>query len=122
MSSATRPHVLPAATDRVVTVKPVRHTADAVLRDLLSRQPDTPAKVTFAWRIAAGPALARAGTTSWTDGVLRVEAPSVAWQREIARARPVIAERLNHVLGPGVVTSIEVRVTDHARPRRRPQV
>lgn len=95
-------------------MKAVRHTADAVLRDLLSRQPDTPAKVAFAWRMAAGESLARAGTTDWSDGVLYVQAQSTAWQREIRRARPVIAERLRHVLGPDVVKTIKIGLAGHA--------
>ena len=60
-------------------------TADrARLRTLLADQPTTPAKVAFAWQIAAGPALARAATTTGAeDGVLQVRARTAAWRREI---------------------------------------
>jgi predicted nucleic acid-binding Zn ribbon protein len=71
--------------------------------------------------MAAGRTLGRAGTPTWSDGVLYVEAESMDWQREIRRARPVIAQRLRHVLGPGVVKTIKVGVAHRAgagKPRQ----
>jgi hypothetical protein len=83
------------------------------LRDLLATQPTTSGKVTFAWRMAAGPALARAGVLHWSeDGVLRVDARDATWRREIHDARPVIAERMNQLLGPDVVKRIVVRTRE----------
>jgi hypothetical protein len=87
----------------------LRDTATHVLSVMLAGQPDTPAKVEFAWRVAAGPALARAATVSWGDDrILVVRAHSPEWRREIARARPIIATRLGHLLGPGTVKTIRV--------------
>lgn len=84
-------------------------TALRALRILLDRQPTTEAKIAFAWTIAAGPALARAATVSWSfDGVLRVRARSEQWQTEVTRARPLITERLAQLLGPGVVRRVVV--------------
>jgi hypothetical protein len=62
----------------------------------------------FAWQIAAGPSLARAASAEATDGTLTVKAKSDAWAREIQVARPMILERMGHLLGPGVITKITV--------------
>jgi len=88
-------------------MKALQQSATVALQTLLSTQPTTPAKVAFAWRIAAGPALSRAGTPQWSDsGTLRIRARDAAWLKEIRHARPVIAERLSVLLGPGVVRRI----------------
>jgi predicted nucleic acid-binding Zn ribbon protein len=90
-------------------MQPLRDTANRVLRDLLAPQPTTAAKVTFAWRIAAGSALARATSVTWRDhGVLVVSARSDAWRREATRARPMLLTRLAALLGPDVVRTIRV--------------
>ena len=87
----------------------LQDTAARALQDVLNRQPTTPAKVTFAWQMAAGPALARAGTPQWSEtGTLRVRARDAAWLREIRHARPVIAERLNQLLGPNVIKRLVI--------------
>jgi hypothetical protein len=88
-------------------VESLQRTAARVLGPLLDAQPLSPGKVSFAWTIAAGPALARASIPTWTpDGILRVRARSTAWRTEIERARPTIAERLNQLLGAGAVRRI----------------
>ncbi|HYN08510.1 MAG TPA: DciA family protein [Vicinamibacterales bacterium] len=75
----------------------------------MNDQPVTAAKVTFAWQIAAGPAMARATSPLWSDeGLLRVRARDAAWRREVSRARPMIAQRLELLLGPGVVKKIVI--------------
>ena len=98
----------------------LQSTATTALRSMLSGQPNTPAKVTFAWQIAAGPAISRASTATWSaDGVLRVEARSESWRREIARGRPVILERLKQLLGPDLVRTLKVDSSDPGVPRPR---
>ncbi len=95
----------------------VRDTATAVLRDLLASQPTTAAKVTFAWRIAAGPALARAADTSWTsDGILRLTPVDAAWRRELTRARAMLVDRLASLLGPDVVRAITIDTVSESEP------
>jgi len=90
-------------------MQPIRDTATNVLRDLLAAQPNTTAKVEFAWRLAAGPAMARATTIAWNSrGALIVRARDAEWRREVAHARTTIAQRLGRMLGPGVVTGIHV--------------
>jgi hypothetical protein len=83
-------------------------TSGRVLRGLMAAQPTTPAKIVFAWQIAAGPSLARAATAEASEGTLIVRAKSEAWAREIHIARPMILERMGHLLGPGVITKITV--------------
>ncbi len=79
-----------------------------VLRSLLDGQPMTDAKVHFAWRMAAGPALARAATVSWSAGTVIVRAQSSAWRLELVRAKGVIADRLRHLLGPDAVRRVHI--------------
>ena len=87
----------------------VHSTALRALAMMLGAQPTNAAKVAFAWRIAAGPALGRATRTAWTgSGTLHVRAATPAWQQEARRARPIIRERLELLLGPDVVGNIEI--------------
>jgi hypothetical protein len=87
----------------------IRDAAAGVLSDVLSRQPVTPAKVGFAWQIAAGPALSRAASVSWTeDGTLRLQPRTPEWRREILRARPVLLQRLRQLLGAGIVARLVI--------------
>ncbi|HEY7475911.1 MAG TPA: DciA family protein [Vicinamibacterales bacterium] len=90
-------------------MQPLRTASTRALQFLLNDQPVTAAKVTFAWQVAAGPAMARATSLAWSDdGLLRVRTRDGAWRREVARARPMIAQRLELLLGPGVVRKIVV--------------
>jgi hypothetical protein len=85
----------------------LQQTAARVIGPLLNSQPLSPGKVSFAWNIAAGPALARASTPTWTaDGTLRIRARSAAWRTELERARPTVAGRLAQLLGPDAVRRI----------------
>jgi Dna[CI] antecedent, DciA len=87
----------------------LQQTSTRVLQRLLAAQPTTPGKVLFAWRIAAGPALGRAGTPTWSEeGTLRVHARDATWLREMRHARPIIVERLTALLGAGVVRKLEL--------------
>jgi Dna[CI] antecedent, DciA len=92
-----------------LTVLPLRSASTRALQTILNDQPVSAAKVKFAWQIAAGPAMARATTPAWSgDGVLRVRARDAAWRVEVSRARPIIAQRLEPLLGPGVVQKIVI--------------
>jgi len=86
----------------------IRDTAAGTLRDLLASQPTTAAKVTFAWQVAAGPAMARAARAEWVTGTLRLTPRDAAWRREIDRARAMLLARLHELLGPDVVRSIAI--------------
>jgi predicted nucleic acid-binding Zn ribbon protein len=89
-------------------------TAVRAVRQLIADQPLTDKKVAFAWTLAAGPTLARASRVSWSDGVLRVEASTETWRRELARARPVLIKRIEELLGEGVVRTITVVLSSRA--------
>ena len=82
-------------------------TAARVLGPLLDAQPLSPGKVAFAWSIAAAPALSRASTPTWTtDGTLRIRARDAVCRTELERARPMVAERLTHLLCPTAIRRI----------------
>jgi predicted nucleic acid-binding Zn ribbon protein len=80
----------------------------AALRRVLESQPMSAAKVAFAWRMSAGPAVDRATTTQWRDGVLFVRASADAWKKEIRIARGVLLGRLQDLLGADVVARLEI--------------
>jgi predicted nucleic acid-binding Zn ribbon protein len=84
-------------------------TATEALREILANQPTSSAKVTFAWRMAAGPALARATETRWRDdGVLAVRARTDAWKKELRRAQPLLLARVRELLGTTVIKKIVI--------------
>jgi hypothetical protein len=88
----------------------VQSTAMRAYRRLLANQPLTPGKVAFAWALAAGPALGRAGTPTYAEAsrTLVVRARDAAWLQEIRRARPVLAERLNQLLGADAIRRVVI--------------
>ena len=70
------------------------------VRALLAEQPMSDGKLAFAWRVAAGAALARAADVSWSsDGTIYVRARSAAWRSELVRSRGLVASRLRELLG-----------------------
>jgi Dna[CI] antecedent, DciA len=90
-------------------MRQLQSAAVRAYRGLLVSQPTTPAKIAFAWRLVAGPALSRAGAPRWAgDGTLSIRVRDAAWLREIARARPMLTARLAELLGPDVVRRIVV--------------
>lgn len=78
----------------------------AVIRNV----PLSPEKVSFAWRTAVGPAVARVTTVTLDGRVLRVRAQDAAWRREVERSASLICKRLESVLGPGVARSLDVTI------------
>jgi hypothetical protein len=90
-------------------------TAVRALRGALDQQPLTDAKVRFAWTLAAGPALARAASVQFADGVLHVRPKSDAWRPELVRSRPLILERIGQMIGPDAVRSIAIVDVDTRR-------
>jgi predicted nucleic acid-binding Zn ribbon protein len=87
---------------------PFRQFAAAVIAQAVRPAPLTAEKVAFAWRLAVGPAVAKATSVRFEDdGVLHVTAADQHWQREVRRSAPIIQSRLQAVLGD-VVTRIRV--------------
>lgn len=89
---------------------PVKQLTSSVVTELVRRQPLSPAKVGFAWRTAAGPALARAATVELRDdGTILVRTTTAAWATEVERSRALLLARLQDMLGPDVATRLAVR-------------
>ena len=109
---------------------PLQQVMPAALASVLRQAPLSPEKVAFAWRTAVGAAVDRASVVELRG----CDARRVGQERRMAaRDRAVVAlirARLDLVLGPGVVTRIDVAVvertdeparrSDRARDRRHP--
>lgn len=87
---------------------PLTQLLPSALAAILRNAPMTPEKVAFAWRLAVGPATARATVVDFRDGVLHVRAKDVAWCREIERSAAEIRSRVNRTLGAEAVRTIYV--------------
>ena len=88
---------------------PITHAVPGAVAELLRGAPLSPGKVAFAWSAAVGPATARTTAVRLEGTVLLVDATTLAWAREISHSSGVILTRLQTLLGPDVVTRIEVR-------------
>ena len=90
-------------------MEPLSTTETSALRRVLEAQPTTPAKIAFAWRMAAGAAFDRATRIEWRpDGTLRVAADGAAWRLELRVARGQLLRRLQDLLGETVVARLEI--------------
>jgi hypothetical protein len=87
-------------------VQSISRAASGALKAILDSQPIGPAKVAFAWRMAAGPTLAAATSVTWSHGRLRVRARTDEWRREVLRAKPVVLARLRELVGPDAVSTL----------------
>jgi hypothetical protein len=87
---------------------PLQNFATGVIAEVIRRQPASPARTTFAWTVAVGPALARMATATHTGDVLIVRVRDPRWATEIERAAETILKRMQHLLGAGSVSRIEV--------------
>ena len=83
----------------------------SVLRTLLRDQPLSTGKVTLAWEVAVGRAMARVTSVSLSpDGTLAVRATDRHWAKEIHRSTGLITSRVNRLLGDNAVRRIEVTI------------
>ena len=87
---------------------PLQQIMPAALASVLRQAPLSPEKVAFAWRTAVGAAIDRASTVELRGSTLAVSVKSDEWRLEVARSAPMIRDRLDLVLGRGVVTWIDV--------------
>ncbi len=78
------------------------------LAEVLRKAPLSPEKVAFAWRSAVGSGVDNVTTAELNGHVLYVRARDAAWRREIERSAAVIRNRLNALLGDGVVKTLQV--------------
>jgi predicted nucleic acid-binding Zn ribbon protein len=87
---------------------PVHTIATAVMAEVIRRQPSSPARTSFAWTIAVGPALARVTTVELRNRNMIVSARDVQWARELDRARDTILLRLQTLLGRETVKGLYI--------------
>jgi hypothetical protein len=93
----------------------VHHAVPGALIELLRTTPLSDGKVSFAWRTAVGPALARATAVKLDGGVLYVDASSAQWSREVQRSSRVIMGRLSPLLGAHAIQRFEVRINTNLK-------
>ena len=86
----------------------VQTIVPSVLAEIIRRQPSSRGRTTFAWSAAVGTTLARATSVDLSGTTLRVTARDARWARELERNREVILGRLQHLLGPAAVTTLEI--------------
>jgi hypothetical protein len=89
-------------------MQPFQSFAAGVLAPVIRRQPASPARTTFAWMVAAGPAMARAATVDARGGTLFITPKDARWSREIARSCDVILPRVQQLLGADAVARITI--------------
>jgi hypothetical protein len=80
------------------------------LAAMLRKAPLTPDKIAFAWRTAVGPSVDRVTTVELDGTTLRVRARDAQWRREIEHSAALIRARLDALLGPGIVRSLDVTI------------
>ena len=66
-----------------------------VIAEIIQRQPSSPARTTFAWQLAVGPALAKSTSVDLADGVLTVRSSDPRWTLEVNRARGMVLGACN---------------------------
>jgi len=72
----------------------------AVVAEVIRKAPLTDEKVSFAWRLAVGPAMAKATSVRLgSDGTLYLRADSPAWLDGVRQSVGLIRSRLAHYLG-----------------------
>jgi predicted nucleic acid-binding Zn ribbon protein len=89
------------------TVIKANQVMPIVVADVIRKAPLSDEKVAFAWRLAVGPAVAKATTVRLaTDGTLYVSAESKAWSDSVRESAGLIRSRLAHYLGDDAVKRI----------------
>ena len=79
-----------------------------VVAEVIRKAPLTDAKVSFAWRMAVGPAIDKATKVRLAaDGTLYVTVESKAWADSVRASVGMIRSRLAHYLGEDAIKRIE---------------
>jgi len=91
------------------SMRPLAHVVPSALVYLLRHAPTSQGKVELAWSAAVGRALQRVTQVKMEGNILVVEATTAQWVQEIARASPIILQRLQQYLGESTVAAIDVR-------------
>ncbi len=92
---------------RVIQVNKVM---PAVLAEVIRKGPLCDEKVTLAWRLAVGPAIAKATTVRLVaDGTLHIKTESQAWIDAVRKSTSLIQIRMGDLLGEKLVKRLEFR-------------
>jgi hypothetical protein len=86
-------------------MEPLGSLAETILPALVRKQPLTPEKVQFAWRVSVGAAIDRA-TRVRLAGATLVVTGEPQWLKEIERSQALIVRRLQRMLGESVVRTM----------------
>lgn len=87
-------------------MRPIQQLLPVALAEIVRRQPPSPARTSFAWQVAVGPAVARATAVELVSGTLYVKALDPRWIAEVTRAQDSVLTRLKHLLGPDEIRRI----------------
>lgn len=90
-------------------MRPIQNISAEVLGEIIRRQPASRERTAFAWQLVVGAALARVTTVELEGSVLTVRADDERWTQEITRAREVVLQKMQHLLGKDAVTRIRTR-------------
>ncbi len=82
----------------------------AVVAAILRKAPMSDEKVSLAWRLAVGPAIAKVTTVRLVaDGTLHIKAESQAWIDAVRKSTSLIHLRMGDLLGEKLVKRLEFR-------------
>ena len=82
----------------------------AVVAEIIRKAPMCDEKVTLAWRLAVGPAIAKVTTVRLvSDGTLHVKADGPAWVEAVRKSASLIHIRMGDLLGENLVKRLEFR-------------
>ena len=87
---------------------PIQAVVPELVAGVIRKAPYSAEKLAFAWRMAVGPSVDRVTTIALERGVLRVRAKDAAWRREVERSAGIIRRRLESLLGPNMVRTLDV--------------
>jgi predicted nucleic acid-binding Zn ribbon protein len=90
-------------------MRSIQTFAGGVLAQIVQRQPPSPARTSFAWQLAVGPALARVTSVQLEGTTLQVRSADPRWLEEIDRALATILPKVQELLGAKTITKIRTR-------------
>jgi hypothetical protein len=90
-------------------MEPLSGAVAGVLGEMLRKAPNSPGKITFAWKAVVGPAVDRVTRVHLHETTLIVETVTPEWRRELARSTPAILRKLRKLLGDQTIQDIIIR-------------
>lgn len=88
-------------------MEPIQPLLASAIARIVRPAPLSIEKVLFAWRVTAGPALAKVTRVTLTAaGMLEVDVDDVRWRDELERSTTLLLDRMRDLLGPDCVQGI----------------